>query len=167
MLCGQSATACPPPSHHTHCLPQTASSALHEAAWGGHAAVVTEMLRLGVSHDLATPVRLSLLCPVGCLLVHAVHTHKHTNRAAPHHFSALQKSGYRALHMAAMTNSASVINVLLQSGAWVDARSQARIPCCSRFCVNAPMPYPYMPVAITTSRWSAHADGSHAPSPGM
>ncbi|KAF8064545.1 Ank3 [Scenedesmus sp. PABB004] len=33
---------------------KAASSALHEAAWAGHAAVVAEMLRRGVSHDLAT-----------------------------------------------------------------------------------------------------------------
>jgi ankyrin repeat protein len=38
----------------------------------------------------------------------------------------LQKSKYRALHLAAMSGSAAVVAVLLEAGAWVDARSQAR-----------------------------------------
>jgi ankyrin repeat protein len=36
----------------------------------------------------------------------------------------LQKSKYRALHLAAMSGSAAVVAVLLEAGAWVDARSQ-------------------------------------------
>jgi ankyrin repeat protein len=53
---------------------------------------------------------------------------------------ALQKSKYRALHLAAMSGSAAVVEVLLEAGAWVDARSQvtlllAAAPC--RHCAAA------------------------------
>jgi preprotein translocase subunit SecG len=37
-------------------LLQAASSALHEAAWGGNAEVVAEMMARGVPHDLACAV---------------------------------------------------------------------------------------------------------------
>jgi hypothetical protein len=39
----------------------------------------------------------------------------------------LQKSKYRALHLAAMSGSAAVVEVLLGAGAWVDARSQVSL----------------------------------------
>lgn len=38
-----------------------------------------------------------------------------------------QKSKYRALHLAAMSGSATVVTELLKHGAWVDARSQVSV----------------------------------------
>ncbi|KAF6258565.1 ankyrin repeat-containing domain protein [Scenedesmus sp. NREL 46B-D3] len=66
---------------------KAASSALHEAAWGGHAEVVAEMMARGVPHDLSCA-----------------------------------KSKYRALHLAAMSGSAAVADVLLaQALGWMPA----------------------------------------------
>lgn len=143
--------------------PQSSKTALHEAAFSGHAEVVAELLRKGVDHDLALPVSggrhegarglswgcvglmpaqcwgrqcLAMVCRVRSRTLQCAAKHGHvqfvTLPVATLFEAAwccvlrtsLQKTGLRALHLAALKGSQPVVQALLLGGANVDARAK-------------------------------------------